>query len=135
MNVADSGEIGKAYWTQYTAVMLIILTFVIGTFSHASYVREVANKAKAINSPKDFGEIEVNSENVSVLQGVAQVLQQHDINAALTCKGSESSCEILLQSALTQLASSGAPEDALTTEWVKVASPNSTLKVRFLEGG
>ena len=135
MNVADSSEIGRAYWTQYTAVMLIILTFVIGSFSRATYARELERKAKVIASPQDFGVIEISSAaETVVLSSVAQVLLQHDINAVLTCSGGEASCDALFESTLRRLSELGAPQAGLMTEWVSSSSVAS-LKLRFVRSG
>ena len=135
MTVADSNEIGRAYWTQYTAVMLIILTFVIGSFSRATYAREVERRNRIVESPKDFGEIEIRSAaETEVLASVAQVLQQHDINAVLTCSGNEASCDALFEPTLQRLTELGAPQAGLMTEWV-AGGRAASLKLRFVRSG
>ena len=132
MSVADTGDIGRAYWTQYTAVMLIILTFVIGSFSRATHAREVERTAKVVSSPQDFGAITINSATeLSTFESVAQVLKQHDINATLTCSGAEVSCDSLLSNALARLGEYNLPPDALLSEWVASSGPAS-LKLRFV---
>ena len=135
MSVADTGDIGRAYWTQYTAVMLIILTFVIGSFSRATHAREVENRTKALASPQDFGVIKIDSSGeMNVLESVAQVLQHHDIDAVLTCSGGEASCDALLNAALNRLSELEAPQDALLSEWIS-SSGRANVVLRFVRSG
>jgi hypothetical protein len=83
----------KAFYTQYVAVLLIVLVFTLGAFQRATHSGEVASlNAKATFGSPQVGAMtlsDVFSENGSIVGEHAQllalvaVLREHDLRVAL----------------------------------------------------
>lgn len=84
----------KAFYTQYVAVLLIILVFSVGAFQRASaHAVTSAPRALVITEPPSIGRLEVEVEfdasgaltrNPTELEAIAEVIKEHDVRATVT---------------------------------------------------
>lgn len=96
--VVPDRRILKAFYTQYVAVLLIILVFTAGGFNNAGAVRAVLAGSESKKSILPIGEIDIRlptvwgdnpSEQQTVaLLAVSEVLKNHDVLATLTISSS-----------------------------------------------
>lgn len=93
--VSTDRRILKAFYTQYVAVLLIVLTFTIGAYQRSSGVVEAGEKVLVSRGEHDLtiGDITITdafTADGSVIPGherleaVASVLENHDLTATMT---------------------------------------------------
>lgn len=92
-NGCSDRRILRAFYTQYVAVLLIVLTFTVGAFqrTHAAVASPPALRRAPLAAPIGTLSVEgvftesgtVRSES-SQLAAVAQLLRSHDVNAQVT---------------------------------------------------
>lgn len=86
-------SLSRAFAAQYTAMILIILTFVLGAFSQepkTSVISENKNQHEEVHARPDIGTL-IGSEllenghlNTDLLFAVTEVLKNHDVDAIIT---------------------------------------------------
>jgi hypothetical protein len=93
--VSTDRRILKAFYTQYVAVLLIVLTFTIGAYQRSSDVAQAGGKEVALVKGRDLtvGDINISdafTADGSVISGnerleaVVSVLENHDLTATIT---------------------------------------------------
>jgi len=82
----------RAFYTQYVAVLLIVLTFAIGAFQRSSMVRRGAFDSKFLPRSSAVGSITMKgvftkdgelSRDHGQLESIAEVLENHDLKALI----------------------------------------------------
>jgi len=108
----------KAFYTQYVAVLLIVLVFTVGAFQRGSQARlqsaqhpSAPNEAVSIGGleiAQNFNELGELGSETAELEAVATVIKEHDVRASIsisvTMHKIESS-EMTVEQSLARLAS------------------------------
>lgn len=100
-SVGCDRRILKAFYTQYVAVLLIVLTFCIGAYQRASVRGNFPKAAAVMGMPADVQLTEMNIETLFAeggelrdgdarLEAVASLLKSHDVNATIVLSAERS---------------------------------------------
>jgi hypothetical protein len=108
----------KAFYTQYVAVLLIILVFTVGAFQRASQVKR--GDTQPTHTPKEvapiggleiaqnFNELGELASQTAELEAVALVIREHDVKASISIPVSMHKIDsslLTVEQALARLAS------------------------------
>lgn len=141
----------KAFYTQYVAVLLIILVFAVGAFQRApSGQTRLAQKSLTIAQAPTMGTLQIAQDFDSVgslvgeppqLRAIASVIREHDIRALVTVPIGPITMEsdlIEVEMALARIdalkeyfLSQGLPEDAFQFFMGGVDARDGTITIQF----
>ena len=139
----------RAFYTQYVAVLLILLTFSIAAFQRAT---QTAPKAQGVvlgvSTEEEIGTLsihnlflasgEISSDNTQ-LKAVAAVLQNHDVNAEISLSTSREQLEsdpAVLSQLLTRahLIEDFLIREAVSTQTFKIAIKTDATRTEVVAG-
>lgn len=150
--VSADRKLLKAFYTQYTAVLLIILTFTIGAFQRTIHAELPMNPPPVWAPRATVGSLEVSGIFTSAggidphapqLSAIAEVLTQHDLNIrvvmSVTDLGLQENSSSLRRARLRLGAlrkfflSHGVPESAVILATRLDESNAETVRIEFIE--
>jgi|688.fasta_scaffold438935_1 hypothetical protein len=150
--VSADRKLLKAFYTQYTAVLLIILTFTIGAFQRTIQAELSINSIPVWAPRATVGSLEISGVFTSEgeldpsapqLNAIAEVLTQHDLNVRVVMSVADLGLReystslrragIRLEKLRKFFLSRGVPESALVLATRLNESNVDTIRVEFIE--
>jgi hypothetical protein len=150
--VSADRKLLKAFYTQYTAVLLIILTFTIGAFQRTIQAELPINPAPVWAPRATVGSLDISRVFTSEggvdpyapqLAAIAEVLTQHDLNVRVVMSVTDLGLKerstnlrrarLRLESLRKFFVTKGVPESALVLATRLDESHADTIRVEFIE--